>query len=341
MRASRANGANGAAEFCIRFPCRGCGKLLFLPVTQKEECRADKCPHCQTPVAVPELDSSVHGYERIVPNGNKRRAQCPKCGEQVPLDGFVSGAAKRCPSCNANLKLPSAPHASEQSPGSHANGNGKPAGENADPKPRPRASKEKRNGNQPDRAAPPKKSAAKRPPPAPPPCPEEQIEETRSVRQNGFPQKVVPLPIYYQGQRAAMSSGFPSIQFGAYPRSTWWTVYILFRWVAPLLMLQLAAGMIHAQAVEEGALLSLGSIGWLFLGGRASDFLTNGITSLLVSSFRCPGCGEGKEAVGRWQCGCGFVDYREQHAWRFHCPKCHAWLGYVNCDQCDSTLILR
>lgn len=60
----------------------------------------------------------------------------------------------------------------------------------------------------------------------------------------------------------------------------------------------------------------------------------------LIPTFRCRGCKEVYEAVGRWTCSCGFTDYRERHVLNFRCPKCERQLGYTECQRCNATIIL-
>jgi hypothetical protein len=76
--------------------------------------------------------------------------------------------------------------------------------------------------------------------------------------------------------------------------------------------------------------------GWLFLGRRIALMLL----PLLISTLKCPGCSEEISAIGKWNCGCGFHDYKERHVLAGACPKCGNRTGHLNCPRCDSTLLL-
>jgi len=75
---------------------------------------------------------------------------------------------------------------------------------------------------------------------------------------------------------------------------------------------------------------------WLLLG-RPIAYL---LVPLLVSTLSCPGCGEEIDAVGVWNCACGFHHHRERHILAGRCPLCGKTAGHVNCPHCDCTILL-
>ncbi|HEY7327867.1 MAG TPA: hypothetical protein VH592_09520 [Gemmataceae bacterium] len=75
---------------------------------------------------------------------------------------------------------------------------------------------------------------------------------------------------------------------------------------------------------------------WVFVGQWVSCLLV----PLFVSTLSCPGCGEEIDAVGIWDCGCGFHDHRERHILAGGCPACGDVTGHINCPRCDTTIML-
>ena len=83
--------------------------------------------------------------------------------------------------------------------------------------------------------------------------------------------------------------------------------------------------------------IGVGWFDWMIWGRRIARYA---ILPVFFSAVRCPGCGYEKEAVGRWTCGCGFVDHRERNVLAMRCPQCKAHIGSVPCDQCQATILL-
>jgi hypothetical protein len=76
--------------------------------------------------------------------------------------------------------------------------------------------------------------------------------------------------------------------------------------------------------------------GWLLLG-RPIAYL---LVPVFVSTLSCPGCEEELDAVGVWDCGCGFHPHRERHILVGSCPLCGKTPGHVNCPRCGCTVLL-
>ena len=75
---------------------------------------------------------------------------------------------------------------------------------------------------------------------------------------------------------------------------------------------------------------------WLLLARPIASLLV----PLFVSTLSCPGCGEEIDAVGVWNCACGFHPHRERHILAGRCPMCHKAAGHLSCPRCDCTILL-
>jgi hypothetical protein len=76
---------------------------------------------------------------------------------------------------------------------------------------------------------------------------------------------------------------------------------------------------------------------WLLAGRLIASRL---LLPLFVSAITCPGCEEEIDAVGVWNCTCGYRDHRERHLLAGSCPACSKGAGYVVCPRCDCTILL-
>jgi hypothetical protein len=75
---------------------------------------------------------------------------------------------------------------------------------------------------------------------------------------------------------------------------------------------------------------------WLVFGRRIAFRLV----PMFVSTFTCPGCEEEIEAVGVWNCACGFHDHKERHVLVKQCHKCGGIASHIDCPRCTSTILL-
>jgi hypothetical protein len=77
---------------------------------------------------------------------------------------------------------------------------------------------------------------------------------------------------------------------------------------------------------------------WLLLGRPVAYWLV----PLFVSTLSCPGCGEEIDAMGIWDCACGFHPHphRERHILADRCPMCGNTASHTNCPRCDCTILL-
>jgi hypothetical protein len=74
---------------------------------------------------------------------------------------------------------------------------------------------------------------------------------------------------------------------------------------------------------------------WLVVG----PFVTTWALPLLYRSFRCPGCHEVHDAVGLWNCGCGYVPHRSKHLFG-RCPECGERGGKTKCPCCGVSMLI-
>lgn len=110
-------------------------------------------------------------------------------------------------------------------------------------------------------------------------------------------------------------------------RRIWWLVM-----VALFILLVVGAN------VKIDALAGMGFLGmicWWFTGA----FFSRIIGSMIVTSFRCKGCGLEIPAVGRWQIG-SYNDHRDRHFLLAKNPIDGSRVGHIDCPQCSSTILL-
>lgn len=110
-------------------------------------------------------------------------------------------------------------------------------------------------------------------------------------------------------------------------RRIWWSV------LGILLLLFFVAAGIKAEVVMGPVFF--GMIAWWFVGG----FFSRIVGSMLVSSFRCKGCGLEVPAVDKWTIG-SFTDHRPRHVLLAKSPIDGARVGHVNCPQCSTTIFV-
>jgi hypothetical protein len=130
-------------------------------------------------------------------------------------------------------------------------------------------------------------------------------------------------PLVYDG-RQQQSQG-SALHF---PRAAHWTCRAIYWGVLVILFLSIGA--------NSGVALAF--LIWLipFVGGNISEF----ITSMIVTSYSCPGCKEVFPAVDVWKCSCGYQDHTERHVVNFRCPICKSRIGRTNCRRCGSTILI-
>ncbi|MBI5695304.1 MAG: hypothetical protein HZC51_06115 [Nitrospirae bacterium] len=59
----------------------------------------------------------------------------------------------------------------------------------------------------------------------------------------------------------------------------------------------------------------------------------------LIPEAVCFGCGTPVELVGQFRCGCGFVPYKERHAFS-PCPMCGKLFSWVVCPSCETSILV-
>jgi hypothetical protein len=143
-----------------------------------------------------------------------------------------------------------------------------------------------------------------------------------------------PIPATYRANR---DPGPGRASPGPSPKVVNFTLRILLRYVAPLLLLAFSGGLIEA-GMKPVAFVMLASAFVLF---RFSDFLARRLTAAFAPTYSCPSCHSVFEAVDRWNCGCGYHDHKDRHFIIFRCPMCGLRAGRTNCKRCKATIFLQ
>ncbi len=323
-------------------------------IVPKVKAKVVDCPKCAAPLRVP-------------PSQPGKRDECPACRTSLifqlvpetpePQRKAVAVSPQAVPPTPAK----SSPHAATDSPLPVASASKqsaakptKPAGARPNVQPEP-ASKPKgkpitRSDKMSRRSAksttpPPAAARPTGPDTAEPVIPKKRqtttSDEASHVTEFNEP-AVGPAPLVYSGQSASAMAGRSFFDLSSSPRLVWRLIYFAL-WLGPPFM---SCGLFVLTLDNRENLivtipLAVLSWGWLTVGWRVCPFLADILSSAIITTFRCPGCGEHHEAVGRWTCGCGYTDHRERHALAYKCPKCRERLGYFDCMQCGSTILFR
>ena len=59
----------------------------------------------------------------------------------------------------------------------------------------------------------------------------------------------------------------------------------------------------------------------------------------LITEAVCFGCGTAVDLVGQYRCGCGFVPYKERHAFS-PCPMCGKTFSWIVCPSCETSILV-
>lgn len=261
---------------------------------------------------------------RASPPDGYFRVHCPRCRRRMKIPPEYDGKKCRCPGCNESLLIviPSLP---TQPPSL----NGKPGPWVAPIPPANHQSKSIPTPPQPV-ASPALPPAV--PPPLPQPEPPDKIKD--------FDDAYVRRPITYEPQRQTTPTHAAA---GAEPKAVHDGLRLVLRWVVPVLLFIIAslinaAGQRRNPELSPTALVIFALAVLLFF---LSDFLARLLTAAWAPTYSCPGCHSVFEAVGRWNCSCGYHDHRDQHVILFRCPMCSGRIGHTNCQRCDATIFLQ
>jgi len=58
---------------------------------------------------------------------------------------------------------------------------------------------------------------------------------------------------------------------------------------------------------------------------------------ILIEEASCYSCGAAIDLVGVYKCGCGFVSWKERHAFS-PCPMCGKYFNWIVCPECETTI---
>lgn len=325
---------NGAPipELCLRFTCASCRKTLLVPGRKLGQPDLEKCPNCQQTAVPPPLDENVVGYQIVVDVFlRSKQASVSKSKEKPPAPASVEEAIDRQHPAMADRQASSKKRPQGSVAGAHERATSTSAVKQAVGN---TAAKE--SGPSPERRSPnpPRPAESSIPPPRPVKAPPETVELIEEAHDDE--------PIVYGSQprsRSALGQGGGGFYMS--PRAIWWTIFLGVQIGYPF-------GSVFLVGLTQNTslapfILPFGCFGcfWFVIGWKLSSLIAFYVTPLFVSTLRCPGCYEEYPAVSRWSCSCGYKDHTERHILYFHCPKCAGYLGYLECERCNATMILR
>lgn len=292
-------------ELWMRFRCEACGHILRTPVHKIISGRY-RCPHCGSDREFPSLDEQIEGVAFILRSQEKLPVDavpCPNgCGNLRVSAGLI-GRSRRCDKCHQRLTLRLT--FEEET--------------NAAEEPSPPPQQNGRGSGLFARFV----GTRSATPPA-------EAEPAFSAEPHS-PDEQAPIVYGQNGASspaATMSRARPFGSMRAGYRTIYWTNQLVIPW-----FLALAANSLHS--------MLLIAVFLVFVIPRSCRRISEFVASLVLGSFRCPGCHQDHEAVSRWQCGCGYVDHRERHILTMRCPLCKGRIGHVNCRYCDATIFVR
>lgn len=130
-------------------------------------------------------------------------------------------------------------------------------------------------------------------------------------------------PVYDGRQRESLGGGLH------FPRAAHWICRAIY-WITLIVLF-------FSISINPG-FVGIVFLLWLIphIGWKIAEF----ITSLLVTTIACPGCGEVYPCVEVWKCACGYQDHQQKHVINFRCPSCHSRLGHANCRRCGATILI-
>jgi hypothetical protein len=246
---------------------------------------------------------------------NDLRVHCTRCGMRLRIPLCNVGKKCRCPRCNEPVPAV----APTPVPGTAV----------SNPSSTPSPSNKQSNPLFPPRQ--PTSPSAPRPVPVPAPLAPGAAESAhRAEAINNEP----PEPVTYRPKR---EPGPDRASPGPSPRIVHSTLRIFFRWIVPFLFLMLL-GATRPSHVGTGVFLVIVPA---ILSFRFGDSLARLLTAAWAPTYTCPGCHNVFESVGRWKCGCGYHDHKDQHFILFRCPMCSRRLGHTSCPSCHATIFLQ
>lgn len=268
----------------------------------------DKCPGCSNVVAVPSLDDKIAGLDIVLKACGAAStieawaAVCPECSNNVRVDLAKVEKAFTCSKCGCQLRATLAADRPTAKDHSRATDTNASSNTNGNTSSHPGANERPSAAYGQCEPSPQEWLAAAAEEPFVPPF------MTRPIHSppNGGPQ---PWPMQRPAawiSRAVYWGVFILLFFGGTAVRMFPIVFLSFIWVVPR------------------------------VGGSLSRF----VASFCVDAVSCPRCQEVYECMAIWNCSCGYHDHEEQHLLRFKCPMCANRIGRINCQRCDSTILL-
>lgn len=246
---------------------------------------------------------------------------CPSCAATVHVTAAALGRPLRCPECGISFTI-NRPSVAVSSPSLQNPPSPPPPPPRRIPRPRALDDIEKAEDIPVFPALEPK----------PPPLPDEDLPEAIDLK----------LPAPTDRSRSASIPSGPSL--GVPLRYVRWLVFWAI-WGGPLVLLALFVPLSAASGDGELVCSSIGSLiclggPWLLAGGWIARWTSPLVMAGIFRTARCPGCQENISLTSRWNCGCGYKDHRERHAYLTICPLCGKRSGHFDCPRCDATILL-
>lgn len=300
------------SELYLRFGCPSCGRALLTPLLRLDDAE-HRCKHCSDPVRAPGLGEGVLGRDELFKACPPTiDLCCPSCGRELQAPVTAVGRKRKCPSCMTELGLELVGRSGAERP------TGGKAGREFQRPVSPNATSA--GGTE---------KVHRQPPEFEPEHDELVGADDLEVVSDS---EIIPRIVDPSESRSV--SAAPSL-LGS-PRAVHWGIYLTLQLGVPFwsLMLFEYAGEGLKFLLAFTFIIPILGFGWMWR-------LAAALTPLFVSHFLCPGCGERHEAVGLWQCSCGYVPHRESHVLSSKCPLCGNYIGRTNCQRCNATIMLR
>lgn len=322
MGSQQSNSPPQVVELLMKFPCAACDQILNVGVERSRNFAAN-CPCCESPIRIPKLDRNVAGVEQVLrANPEILKLDCPQCRKtsKVP-PGVDLNERWKCPGCGVVLALQVVGSDRVSSP----------------PNQNPTTSRQQRRSENGQPKSKPKKQPSA-PPPLEPDFRQHDAPRLEPEPEESRDQSVSPTGVEYH--HVSRQSAAPSFDFlsNLSPRRAAWIVWFILE--VPVLLFVVLPLLHTAYRITGIEYLPAIAVAWIIPRYGLSAILTWLIMVQFMKSFQCPHCHEEFEAVGRWQCGCGFVDHKQRHFYSFKCPMCRARVGHTNCKRCDATIFL-
>ena len=115
----------------IVFTCSECGAMISAPSTSAGE--DGECPFCNSHIKIPHKDSeaessAAEAVQADMASGGYIIFKCKDCGQEIECASSMGGMSASCPTCGAQVAIPSSSTAGPSTSGEDAGGASKSTG---------------------------------------------------------------------------------------------------------------------------------------------------------------------------------------------------------------------